>query len=100
MKKIKKYKKRLNAKLKFIQEKILKQITKIYKTMSTKILQIKINTTLINIYLSKLIQKSITNIKLYIINTIIAKAIQYICNNLISKRNQKSKLRKTFLQLK
>jgi len=83
--------------LKFIQEKALKQITKIYKTILTKALQVEINIASINIYLSKLTQKSITNIKLRIVNIVIAKTIQYICNNLISKKDRKSKLRKTFL---
>ncbi len=86
--------------MKSIQEKALKQITKIYKAISTKILQIKINTMSIDVYLSKLIQKLITNIKSRIANIVIAKTIQYICNNLISRRDRKSKLRKTFLQLK
>jgi len=86
--------------LKSIQEKALKQITKIYKAISTKILQIKINTMSIDVYLSKLIQKLITNIKSRIANIVIAKTIQYICNNLISRRDRKSKLRKIFFQLK
>ncbi len=75
---------------------MLKQITKIYKATLTKILQIKINTILINIYLSKLIQKSIINIKLHIANIVIAKTMRRICDNLISKKDQKSKLRKIF----
>ncbi len=54
-KKIKNYKKKLNAKLRFIQEKTLRQITKIYKTILTKALQVEINIALIDIYLSKLI---------------------------------------------
>ena len=79
---------------------MLKQITKTYKTISIRILQIKINTILIDIYLSKLTQKSITNIKLYIANIVITKTMRYICDNLIFRRDRKSKLRKTFLQLK
>jgi len=91
------YKKRLNTKLKFIQEKALRQITKVYKTTSTKALQVKINIMSIDIYLSKLTQKSITNIELHIVNAIIVKIMQRIRNDLISKRNQKSKLCKTLL---
>ena len=82
--------------MRFIQEKILKQITEIYKTISTKILQIKINIILIDIYLSKLIQKSIINIESCIANIIITKIIQYICDNLISRKDRKLKLRKIF----
>ncbi len=40
---------------------------------------------LIDIYLSKLTQKLIINIKFYIVNAIIAKTIQYIRNNSISR---------------
>ncbi len=76
---------------------MLKQITKTYKTISIRILQIKINTILIDIYLSKLTQKSITNIKSRIANVVIAKTTRRICDNLISKRDRKSKLRKTSL---
>ncbi len=98
--KLKNHKKRLNAKLRFIQEKALRQITKIYKAILTKILQIEINRMLIDIYLRKLTQKSITSIKLRISNAIITKIIRRICNDLISKRDRKSKLRKIFFQLK
>ena len=55
---------------------------------------------LINTYLSKLIQKLFINIESHIASIIIAKIIQYICDNLISRRNRKSKLRKIFFQLK
>jgi len=78
----------------------LKQITKIHKTISIEILQIKINIILIDIYLSKLTQKLITNIKLRIANDVIAKTIQYIRDRLIFRKNRKSKLRKIFFQLK
>ena len=86
--------------MRFIQEKALRQITKIYKAILTKILQIEINRMLIDIYLRKLTQKSITSIKLRISNAIITKIIRRICNDLISKRDRKSKLRKIFFQLK
>ncbi len=78
----------------------MKQITKIHKTISIEILQIKINIILIDIYLSKLTQKLITNIKLRIANDVIAKTIQYIRDRLIFRKNRKSKLRKIFFQLK
>ncbi len=65
--------------------------------MLTKFLQIEINIISINIYLNKLIQKSITNIESHVVNIIIIKAIQYICDNLILRRNQKSKLYKISL---
>ena len=87
----------MNTKLRFIQEKALKQVTKIYKAISIEILQLKINIISIDIYLSKLIQKSITNIELRIVNVVIAKTTQYICNNLIFKKDRKLKLHKISL---
>jgi len=90
----------LECKAKIYTKKTLKQITKIYKTTLTKFLQVEINIILINIYLSKLIQKLIINIESRIVNIVIAKTIQYICDDWISRNNRKSKLRKTFLQLK
>jgi len=65
-----------------------------------KILQIKINITLINIYLHKLTQKLITNIKSRMSSAIIMIKIQRIRDNLILKRDRKLKLRKTSFQLK
>jgi len=90
----------LNVKLKLIQEKALRQIIEVYRTTLTKVLQVKTNTILINIYLRKLIQKSITNIDLRELNKIITITMRRIRNNLILKRNRKLKLHKTSLQLK
>ncbi len=92
----KKLPKKTKYKTKIYIKKALKQVTRAYKVMSIKILQIKINTISINVYLSKLTQKSITNIKLRIANVVIAKIMRHICNNLIFKKDRKSKLRKTF----
>jgi len=64
LKRIKSYRKNLNVKLRLIQKKALRQIINVYRTILTKILQIKTNIILINIYLRKLIQKLITNINL------------------------------------
>ena len=97
---MKDYKKKLNVKLQSIQEKTLRQITNAYKTISTKTLQVETNIASIDIYLSKLTQRLITNIKLRIANAIIAKTMRRICDNLIFKRDKKSKLRKTSLQFK
>ncbi len=55
---------------------------------------------LINIYLRKLIQKSIINMNFQKSNEIIETIMCQIRNDLTLKRNQKSKLRKTSLQLK
>ncbi len=98
--KVKNHWKDLNIKLKSIQEKALQQIIDVYCVTSTKILQIEINTVLINIHLQKLIQKSIMNMNSWKSDEIIKIMMRWIYNNLILKRNWKSKLCKMFLQLK
>ncbi len=92
--------KSLNVKLRSMQERTLRQIIDIYHATSTKTLQMKINITLIDIHLWKLIQKSITNMNSWKLSEVIKMTVRWICNNLTFKRDQKSKLRKTFLQLK
>ncbi len=51
LQKMKDHRKSLNVKLKSVQERALWQIINVYHVISTKILQMKINTTLINIHL-------------------------------------------------
>ena len=92
--------KNLNIKLKSVQERTLQQIINVYHVISTKTLQMKINIMLINIYLWKLIQKSITNMNSWKSDKVIEMSMHWIYNNLILKRDWKSKLRKTSLQLK
>jgi len=87
----------LNVKLKLIQKKALRQIIDVYRTILTKILQIKIKIILINIYLRKLIQKLIININLQELSKVISTTMRQIRNNLILKRDRKSKLRKISL---
>jgi len=92
--------KSLNVKLKSMQEKALWQIIDVYHVILTKILQIKINMTSINIYLQKLIQRSIINMNSWKSDEIIEMTMHRICNNLTLKKDWKSKLCKTSLQLK
>ncbi len=92
--------KSLNVKLKSVQEKALWQIINIYHATLTKILQMKINMTLINIYLWKLIQRLITNMNFRKLSEVIEMIMRWIHNNLTLKRDWKSKLCKTSLQLK
>ena len=54
----------------------------------------------INIHLWKLIQRSITNMNSWKSDKVIKMTMHWICNDLIFKKDQKSKLRKTSLQLK
>ena len=100
LQRMKNYWKDLNIKLKSVQERVLQQIINIYHATLTKILQIKINIMLINIYLQKLIQKSIININFQKSNKVIEIIMHWICNNLIFKKDWKSKLCKISLQLK
>ncbi len=92
--------KNLNIKLKSVQERALWQIINIYHATLTKTLQIEINTTLINIHLRKLIQKLIMNMNFWKSDEVIEMMMHRICNNLIFKRDWKSKLHKISLQLK
>ncbi len=98
--KVKDHWKSLNVKLKSMQEKALWQIIDVYHVILTKILQIKINMTSINIYLQKLIQRSIINMNSWKSDEIIEMTMHRICNNLTLKKDWKSKLCKTSLQLK
>ncbi len=97
---VKNHQKNLNIKLRWVQERALWQIINIYHMISTEILQIEINTALINIHLWKLIQKSIMNINSWKSDEVIEMIIRRICNDLILKKDWKSKLHKMSLQLK
>jgi len=98
--KMKDHQKSLNIKLKSMQERILWQIINIYHVTSTETLQMKINIMSINIHLWKLIQRSIINMNSWKSDEVIKITMRWICNNLILKRDWKSKLYKTSLQLK
>ncbi len=98
--KVKDHWKSLNIKLRSMQERTLWQIINVYHMISTKTLQMKINMMLIDIYLWKLIQRSIINMNSWKSNKVIEITMCQICNNLTFKRDWKSKLCKTFLQLK
>ncbi len=71
-----------------------------YHVTSTETLQIEINTVLIDIHLRKLIQKSIMNMNSWKSDEVIETTMRWIRNDLILKRDWKSKLRKMSLQLK
>ncbi len=92
--------KSLNIKLRSMQERALWQIINVYRATSTETLQIKTNMTSINIHLWKLIQRSITNMNSQKSDEVIKMIMHQICNDLTFKRDQKSKLCKTSLQLK
>ncbi len=98
--KVKNHQKSLSIKLRLVQERTLWQIINVYHATLTKILQIKINMMSINIHLWKLIQKLIINMNSWKSDEVIEITMHQICNNLIFKRNWKSKLCKTSLQLK
>ncbi len=97
---VKNHWKDLNIKLRSVQERALWQIIDVYHVTLTEILQIEINTALIDIHLRKLIQKSIINMNFQKLDEVIEIMMHWIRNDLILKRNWKSKLCKTSLQLK
>jgi len=92
--------KNLNVKLRSMQERALQQIIDIYHATLTKTLQMKINMMSINIHLWKLIQKLITNMNSWKSDEVIKMTVHWICNDLTLKKDWKSKLCKTSLQLK
>ncbi len=79
---VKNHWKSLNVKLRSVQERALWQIINVYHATSIKILQMKIN---MNSWKSDEVIKMI---------------VHWICNDLTSKKDWKSKLHKTSLQLK
>lgn len=83
-----------------IQDRTFRRITNVYKTTFTKVLQVKINVFFIDIYLEKLVQKSITIMNVQELSKIINVAMLRIRNNLMLKKEQESKLKITLLQLK
>ena len=78
----------------------LRHITNIYKTIFTKVLQVKINIFFINIYFEKLIQRLVIIINIQELSKTINATILRIRNNLISKKEQKLRLKIIFLQFK
>jgi len=97
---VKNHWKSLNIKLRSVQERALWQIINVYHATLTKTLQMKINMMLINIYLWKLIQRLIINMNSWKSDEVIEMTMHWICNDLTFKKDRKSKLCKTFLQLK
>ncbi len=100
LQRVKDHRKSLNIKLRSVQERALWQIINVYHATSTKTLQMKINIMLIDIHLQKLIQRSIINMNFRKSDEVIETIMRWIRNDLTLKRDQKSKLHKTSLQLK
>jgi broad-specificity NMP kinase len=86
--------------LQLIQNCAFRRITNIYKTTFTKVLQVKINVSFINVHLEKLIQKLIAIIYIQELDKIIDVAMLRIRSDLMSKKEQKLKLKIIFLQFK
>jgi len=86
--------------LQLIQNYALRHITNVYKTVFTKVLQVKINIFFINIYFEKLIERLITIINIQELSKTINATILRIRNNLILKKEQKLRLKILFLQFK
>ncbi len=92
--------KSLNVKLRSVQERALQQIINVYHVTSTETLQMKINMMSIDIHLWKLIQRLIINMNSWKSDEVIEMIVHWIRNDLTLKRDWKSKLCKTSLQLK
>lgn len=97
---VKGHRKGLNAKLRSIQGRALRQVTGAYNATPTEALQVETNTAPIDIHLCRLTQRSITNMESRTPGAVIETAVRRIRNDLIPKRGRKPKLRRTPLQLK
>ena len=98
---VKEHRRGLDAKLRAIQGRALRQVIGAYKATPTETLQVETNTTSIDIHLRKLTQRSIINLNSRKSSEVIEATTRRIRNDLTSKkRDRKSKLRKTSLQLK
>lgn len=90
---IKRARKEVIGKLRSIQRQALRRITSAYKTIFTKTLQIETNISSIDIYLEKLVQRSMAIINAREFEKVIDIAILRIRNDLMSKRERRSRLR-------
>ena len=97
---IKKHKKNIIKKLRFIQNQSLRIVTKIYKVIATKTLKIKLHVFSINLHMKKMMIKIMIRMNFKTSRNAIAKTINRIQQDLRDKRERRAKLRKIFVTLK
>ena len=93
---IKKHRKDVIRKLRFIQNQSLKVATKVYKAIATKTLKIKLHIFSIDLHMKKMMIK----IMIRTSRNAVAKTINRIQRNLRNRRERRAKLRKTFATIK
>ena len=85
---IKNSRKEIVFKFKVIQEKILRRVIDVYKTIATKTLKMKTYVSFINVHLKKLLQNSIVNMNIKCSINVINTTIKRIKKNLMSKKKR------------
>ena len=97
---IKKHRKDITKKFRFIQNQSLKIAAKIHKTIATKTLKMKLHISSINLHMKKMMIKTIIRMNFKTSRSVIAKTINRIWKNLKSKRERRAKLKKIFITMK
>ena len=97
---IKKYKKDITRKLRFIQNQSLKIATRVYKVIATKTLKKKLHVLSINLHMKKMMIKIMIRMNFKTSRNAIAKTINRIQKDLRDKRERRAKLRKTLATMK
>ena len=97
---IKKHKKDVTKKLRFIQSQSFKIATRIYKAIATKTLKMKLHVSSINLHMKKMMIKIMIRMNFKTSRSAIAKTINRIQRDLRNKRKRRAKLRKTLATMK
>ena len=92
---IKKHKKDVIRKLRFIQNQSLKIATRVYKAIATKTLKMKLHVFSIDLHMKKMMIKTMIRMNFKTSRNAIAKTINRIQRDLRDKRERRAKLRKT-----
>ena len=87
----------MTSKIRSIQGNALRVATGAYKATATEALEIETNTAPIDLYLDKLVQRSIINIDTRESGKVIEAAIKRIRKDIEGRRDRRSKLRPTLL---
>ena len=97
---IKRHRKKITKKLRFIQNQPLRIAARAYKDIATKTLKMKLHIFSINLYMKKMMIKTMIRINFKTSRSAIAKTINRIQRDLKDKRERRAKLRKTSATMK
>ena len=97
---IKRHKKNIIKKFRFIQSQLFRIVTRIYKTIATKALKMKLHVFSINLHMKKMMIKIMIRMNFKTSRNAIAKTINRIQRDLRDKKERRAKLRKTLATIK